>query len=404
MVGNSLEMDVPTLFASNLRTFSNNTITDLQYAGLTRDEELSREALQVAAGLFKMWDQRPEKLQDEEWTEEAAVLEAGQDLWTAWSLKEWAQEAPYNKFFSVFFKAMVPGQRSVALADINMGDTMEMPLFEEDSKDFETSPVQKPYSTSEGLGKRKAREISGGVNMDSGPSNARPSKVSKTGSGQPSTKQAKAPVDISGAHVTCQQCTTAKVADHCWYPQARLPCCHCLNSGVACRNSAGDTARDAQRRTRVVRKRAKRAAAPATRAARASGDGEEEVSRVPDLGKGDDEEEIAGEGISGVPELEEERYDGAPAGPEVAEGDEESESARSVWRPADEPMTEFAWGVEGIGGRDGRLRRHLQAGVGGAALRAAAPPDNAGRDLAAAGGAGRGEAGGRGGTLGHFGL
>ncbi|KAG6851497.1 hypothetical protein C0991_008576, partial [Blastosporella zonata] len=79
MVGNSLEMDVPTLFASNLCTFSNNAITDLQYAGLTQDEALSREALQVAAGLFDMWDQRPERLQDEDWTEETAVLEAGQD-------------------------------------------------------------------------------------------------------------------------------------------------------------------------------------------------------------------------------------------------------------------------------------------------------------------------------------
>ncbi|KAG6859351.1 hypothetical protein C0991_000915, partial [Blastosporella zonata] len=153
-------MDVPTLFASNLRTFSNNAITDLQYAGLTRDEPLSREALQVAAGLFKLWDQRPERLQDEDWTEEAAVMEAGQELWTMWSLKEWAQEMPYYKFFSV---AMVPGRRSVALADINMGSTLEMPLFEEDSKDFETSPVRKSYSTSEGLGKRKAREISGGA-------------------------------------------------------------------------------------------------------------------------------------------------------------------------------------------------------------------------------------------------
>ncbi|KAG6851035.1 hypothetical protein C0991_009846 [Blastosporella zonata] len=97
---------------------------------------------------------------------------------------------------------MVPGRRSVALADINMTHTLEMPLFEEDNKDFETLPVRKPYSTSEGLGKRKAREILGGVNMDSGPSNARPAKVSKTGSGQPSTKQAKGPVDILGAHVT----------------------------------------------------------------------------------------------------------------------------------------------------------------------------------------------------------
>ncbi|KAG6859824.1 hypothetical protein C0991_012540, partial [Blastosporella zonata] len=94
-------MDVPTLFASNLRTFSNNAITDLQYAGLTRDETLSREALQVAAGLFDMWDQRPKRLQDEDWAEETAVMEAGQELWTVWSLKEWAQEMPYYKFFSV---------------------------------------------------------------------------------------------------------------------------------------------------------------------------------------------------------------------------------------------------------------------------------------------------------------
>ncbi|KAG6851496.1 hypothetical protein C0991_008578 [Blastosporella zonata] len=146
-----------------------------------------------------MWDQHPERLQDEDWAEEMAVMEAGQELWTTWSLKEWAQEAPYYKFFSV---AMVPGRRSVALADINMGDTLEMPLFEEDNKDFETSPARKSYSTSEGLGKRKAAEISGGASMGSGPSNARPAKTSKTGPGQPSTKQAKAPVDILGAHIT----------------------------------------------------------------------------------------------------------------------------------------------------------------------------------------------------------
>ncbi|KAG6838859.1 hypothetical protein C0991_007901, partial [Blastosporella zonata] len=195
-------MDVPTLFTSNLRTFSNNAITDLQYAGLTRDEALSHEALQVAAGLFKMWDQHPKRLQDEDWAEEMAVMEAGQELWTMWSLKEWAQEMPYYKFFLVYSKAMVPGRWSVALADINMTDTQEMPLFEEDNKDFETSPVQKSYSTSEGLGKRKACEILGGVDMGSGLSNARPTKVSKTGSGQPSTKQAKVPVDILGAHTT----------------------------------------------------------------------------------------------------------------------------------------------------------------------------------------------------------
>ncbi|KAG6851436.1 hypothetical protein C0991_009181, partial [Blastosporella zonata] len=153
----------------------------------------------------------------------------------------------------------------------------------------------------------------------------------------------------------CQQCTTAKVAERCWYPQARLPCCRCLNSGIACRNLAGDTARDAQRRARVVRKRA---APPATRAARAVEDKEEEVLRVPNLGKGDDEERILGEGISGGPKLEEERDDGAPVAPEVAEGGRDSESAKSVWRPADEPTTEFAR----VTRRVGELRE-LEAGM-----------------------------------------
>ncbi|KAG6847348.1 hypothetical protein C0991_001979, partial [Blastosporella zonata] len=139
----------------------------------------------------------------------------------------------------------------------------------------------------------------------------------------------------------CQQCTTAKVADHCWYPQARLPCCRCLNSGVTCRNLAGDTARDAQRRARVVRKREKRAAAPATRAARAVDDEEEEISGVPDLDERDNEGEVSGEGILGGPELEEERDDGAPVAPGRAEGDGESESAKLVWQPTDEPVTEY---------------------------------------------------------------
>ncbi|KAG6851910.1 hypothetical protein C0991_005056, partial [Blastosporella zonata] len=272
----------------------------------------------------------------EDWMEEAAVMEAGQELWTMWSLREWAQEAPYYKFFSV---AMVPGQQLVALADINMTDTLEMPLFEEDNKDFETSPAR---------------------------------KVSKPGSGQPSTKQAKVPVDISGAHATdkdsvdeglegdiavrvrwstralvrlaphderiefwetegpCQQCTTAKVAERCW-------------------NSAGDTARDAQRRVRVVRKRGKRTAAPVTRAACASDDDEEgpavgpshTTPALPTLGAEDDKGEVLGEGILGVPELEEERDDGAPVAPEGSEGPGESESAKLVWRPTDEPVTEF---------------------------------------------------------------
>ncbi|KAG6839418.1 hypothetical protein C0991_002712, partial [Blastosporella zonata] len=151
-------MATSTAFASNLCTFSSNTITDLQYAGLTRDESLSREALQVAASLFNLWGQRPERLQDEEWDQAVAVMEAGQDLWMVWSLKEWAQEIPYYKFFSV---AMVPGRQSVTLADINMGNTQEMPLFEEDNKDFETLLVQNPWASSKSLGKRKARAILG---------------------------------------------------------------------------------------------------------------------------------------------------------------------------------------------------------------------------------------------------
>ncbi|KAG6839052.1 hypothetical protein C0991_006338 [Blastosporella zonata] len=331
-------------------------------------------------------------------------MEAGQELWTMWSLKEWAQEAPYNKFFAV---ALVPGRRSVALADINMGDTTEMPLFEEDNKDFETSPVQKSYSTSEGLGKRKAAAISGGA-------------VSKTGPGQPSTKLAKAPVDISGAHITdkdsvdeglegdiavwvrwstraivrlaphgervefreaegpCQQCTTAKAAECCWYPQARLPCCRCLNSGITCRNLAGDMARDAQCRARVVRKRTKRTAASATRVTRAVDNDEEgpaagpsqtTPAALPTLGVEDNEAgEIPGvldlgertdeEGISGGPELEEERDNGTPVAPEGAEGDGESESAKLVWQPADKPMTEF----ERVTRRVGELRE-LEAGM-----------------------------------------
>ncbi|KAG6863533.1 hypothetical protein C0991_005245, partial [Blastosporella zonata] len=147
----------------------------------------------------------------------------------------------------------------------------------------------------------------------------------------------------------CQQCTTAKVADHCWYPQARLPCCRCLNSGIACRNLAGDTVRDAQRQAHVVRKREKRATALATRAARALDNDEEgpaagpshtTLTALPTLGAEDDEAGISGEGISGVPKLEE-RDNGALVAPEGAEGDGESESAKSVWWLTDELATKF---------------------------------------------------------------
>ncbi|KAG6862732.1 hypothetical protein C0991_010486 [Blastosporella zonata] len=78
-----------------------------------------------------------------------------------------------------------------------------------------------------------------------------------------------------------------------------------------------------------------------------------EIPRVPDLGEGNDEE-----GISRGPDLAEERDDGAPVTPEGAEGDGESESAKSVWRPADKPAMEF----ERVTRRVGELRE-LEAGM-----------------------------------------
>ncbi|KAG6848089.1 hypothetical protein C0991_000977 [Blastosporella zonata] len=78
-----------------------------------------------------------------------------------------------------------------------------------------------------------------------------------------------------------------------------------------------------------------------------------EALRVPDLGKGDDEE-----GILGGPDPEEERDDGTPVAPGGAEGDGESESAKSVWRLADEPATEF----EQVTRQAGELRE-LEAGM-----------------------------------------
>ncbi|KAG6863786.1 hypothetical protein C0991_003225 [Blastosporella zonata] len=259
-----------------------------------------------------MWDQHPKKLQDKEWTEETAVMEAGQDLWTMWSLKEWAQEMPYYKF---------------------------------------------PRQWYQGRGKRKAQEILGRVNMDSGPSNARPAKILNTGSGQPSTKQAKAMVDILGAHATdkdlvdeglegdiavqVQWSTRALVrlaphGERVEFWEAEGP------------NLAGDTARDAQRRARVVRRNGKKAAAPATRAVRTSDDNEEGPTAgpsnttpvLPTLSAEDNKEEVLGEGILGEPKLET-RDDGAPVAPEGAEGDGASESANLVWRPTDKPATKF---------------------------------------------------------------
>ncbi|KAG6838577.1 hypothetical protein C0991_010470, partial [Blastosporella zonata] len=141
------------------------------------------------------------------------------------------------------------------------------------------------------------------------------------------------------------------VAERCWYRQARLPCCRCLNSSIACKNLAGDTARDAQHRARVVRRREKKAGVPAARAARAPANNEEgpaagpsnmTPTALPTLGAEDEEEEILGAGILGEPKLEEED-DGAPVAPGGSEGSGESESTKSVWRPADEPATEFGW-------------------------------------------------------------
>ncbi|KAG6838714.1 hypothetical protein C0991_008935, partial [Blastosporella zonata] len=95
------------------------------------------------------------------------------------------------------------------------------------------------------------------------------------------------------------------------------------------------TVRDAQWRAHVVQKREKRAAVPATQAARAVDDDKEgptagplqtTPAALPTLGTEDDEGEVLGEGILGVPRLDE-GDDGAPAAPEGVEGDERSESA-----------------------------------------------------------------------------
>ncbi|KAG6851226.1 hypothetical protein C0991_009494, partial [Blastosporella zonata] len=147
------------------------------------------------------------------------------------------------------------------------------------------------------------------------------------------------------------------VAERCWYRQARLPCCRCLNSSIACKNLAGDTARDAQHRARVVRRREKKAGVPAARAARAPANNEEgpaagpsnmTPTALPTLGAEDEEEEILGAGILGEPKLEEED-DGAPVAPGGSEGSGESESTKSVWRLADKPATEFGWLTRRVG-------------------------------------------------------
>ncbi|KAG6851532.1 hypothetical protein C0991_008360, partial [Blastosporella zonata] len=163
----------------------------------------------------------------------------------------------------------------------------------------------------------------------------------------------------------CQQCTTAKVADHCWYPRARLPCCRCLNSGIMCRNLVGDMVRDAQCQARMVRKREKRAAAPVSRAAHTPDDNEEGPAAgpshttlaLPTLGAEDNEGEVLAGGILGGPKLEE-RVDGAPVAPEGVEGDGASESSKLVWQPIDKPATEF----KRVTRRVGKLRE-LEAGM-----------------------------------------
>ncbi|KAG6838237.1 hypothetical protein C0991_000893, partial [Blastosporella zonata] len=100
-------------------------------------------------------------------------------------------------------------------------------------------------------------------------------------------------------------------------------------------------------------KKAKRTVAPATRAARVVDDKAEESPGVPNSGEErDDGEGILGEGILGGPKLEEERDNGALVAPEGAEGDGESESAKSVWWPTDKPATEF----ERVTRRVGELR------------------------------------------------
>ncbi|KAG6852159.1 hypothetical protein C0991_002555, partial [Blastosporella zonata] len=145
------------------------------------------------------------------------------------------------------------------------------------------------------------------------------------------------------------QCTTAKVAERCWYPQARLPCCRCLNSSIACKNSPGDTARNAQPQACVVRRKGKKAAAPEAWAARAPADNEEgpvagpsntTLVALPALGRKDNKEEVLGVEILGEPKLEE-RDDGTLVTLAGSEGSGEAESAKLVWQPTDVPATEF---------------------------------------------------------------
>ncbi|KAG6864075.1 hypothetical protein C0991_000336 [Blastosporella zonata] len=309
-------MTAPAAFTSNLCTFSTNTITNLQYAGLTRDKPLSREALQVAAGLFDMWDNHPKRLQDKEWDQVEAVMAGFVDG------LELEGVGARNALLQVFlgnFKAMVPGQRSGTLANINMGDTQEMPLFEEDNKDFETLPVRKPWASSKSLGKRKAGAILGRVNMDSGPSNARPSKVSKMGSRQPSTKQARPLVDILDAHPTEKDSIDKGLEGEIvvwvgWTTRAIVKLA--LHS------------------ERVEFWEVKGPEGPTAGAL------SEILAVLPTLGAEGDKEEILGEGISGEPKLEE-KDDGALAAPEGSEGPGDSESAKLVCWLTDEPTSEF---------------------------------------------------------------
>ncbi|KAG6863643.1 hypothetical protein C0991_004424 [Blastosporella zonata] len=153
--------------------------------------------------------------------------------------------------------------------------------------------------------------------MDSGPSNARPSKVSKTGSGQPSTKQAKPLVDISGAHPTGQR----KIM------------------GVAL-SVVVMTQRSFGHRPKLRWPFVGRTLTVADRINTVAGPSKTTLAVLPTLGTEDNEEEVLGVGILGEPKLEE-RDDSVAAAPEGSQGPGESESAKSVWRPTDKPATKF---------------------------------------------------------------
>ncbi|KAG6839215.1 hypothetical protein C0991_004820 [Blastosporella zonata] len=182
--------------------------------------------------------------------------------------------------------------------------------------------------------------------MGSGPSNARPAKVLKTGSGQPSTKQAKVPVDILGAHATDKDLVDegleGDIAVRVRWSMRALVQLAPHGKRVEFREAEGPGARGEEEREED-------SGASGSGGARLGGP-LHMTPALPTLGA-EDEEEVSGVGILGVPDLGE-GDDSAPVVPEGVARDGKSESAKSVWRLTDVPATEF----ERVTQRVGELR------------------------------------------------